>query len=119
MSTRLLQLIRDAKNESERILRQAQEGAEMIRKQAYEEAYEHGCSKATKRLKKGYQNGYDVAIQKAKEEANKIIENAVQTLNSAKVEYEAYLQDKKAEIIKLSINIAEHILNREVAKWME
>ena len=41
-------------------------------------------SKATKRLSKGYQNGYDVAIQKAKEEANKIIENAVQTLNSAK-----------------------------------
>ena len=111
-----LQLIRDAKNESERILRQAQEEAEMIRKQAYEEAYEHGYKQGYQEAQqKGYQNGYDVAIQKAKEEANKIIENAVQTLNSAKVEYEAYLQDKKAEIIKLSINIAEHILNREVA----
>lgn len=110
-----LQLLNNAKEESEIIIKQAQEEAERLRKQAYEEAYEEayriGYQEAQQ---KGYQDGYEAALEKAKIEANHIIENAIQTLNDAKKEYEAYLTDKKTEIIKLSINIAEHILNREV-----
>ena len=111
-----LQLIRDAKNESERILRQAQEEAEMIRKQAMRRLMNMVISKATKIPEKGYQNGYDaLPYRKPRKKLIKSSKMLYKTLNSAKVEYEAYLQDKKAEIIKLSINIAEHILNREVA----
>ncbi|HCW04111.1 MAG TPA: hypothetical protein DGK91_05995 [Clostridium sp.] len=108
-----LQLLNDAKRESERIIKEAQEGVERLQQQAYEEAYNAGYQEAQK---KGYQDGYEAALQKAKGEANQIIENAVQTLNKAKEEYELYLRDKKTEIINLSINIAKHILNREVSQ---
>ncbi|NLZ48095.1 MAG: hypothetical protein GX895_04775 [Clostridiales bacterium] len=111
-----LQLIKEAKAESERIIKMAEEEAERLRKQAYEEAYEEAYKLGYQEAQeKGYQDGYEAALQKAKTEADQMIENAVQILNNAKTDYEAYLQAKKEEIIKLSLNIAEHILNREVS----
>lgn len=112
-----LQLLNDAKEESERILKKAEEEAERLRKQTYEEAYEEGYKLGYHDAQqKGYQDGYEAALNKAKVEADKIIENAVNTLNKAKDEYESYMKEKKTEIVNLSINIAKHILNREVAK---
>lgn len=105
-------LLEEARLQSQEILAKAKEKAEIIQSEAYEQAYNAGY---TEGQQKGFSDGYEEAMAKAKLEGDRIIQNSVETLQKAKIEYETYLMDKKEEIIKLSINIARHILKREVS----
>ncbi|WP_139904184.1 FliH/SctL family protein [Clostridium thermarum] len=107
-----MRLLEVAKLQSEEILIKAREKAELIQREAYEQAYKTGYGEGKQ---KGYSDGYEEAMAKVKLEGDRIIQSSVETLQNAKTEYETYLLEKKEEIIKLSINIARHILKREVS----
>jgi flagellar assembly protein FliH len=105
-------MLEDAAKQSEAIVSEALGKAQIIQQNAYEEAYNAGYEQGQQN---GYNDGYEAAIVKSKEESQRIIDGAENTLKSALKEYENYFEEKKSEIINLSINIARHILKREVS----
>lgn len=106
-------IIEDAKSKSEAIKIAALEKAQEIEKEAYNKGYEQGKNN-------GYEDGKNEAIQEilpqAKEEAEKIKNEALTILKNAQEDYDKYMDDKSREIIELSFNIARKILKREVLK---
>jgi flagellar assembly protein FliH len=100
-------LVENARRQGEEILSKAFEEAQKIELDTYEKAYREG-------KQKGYDDAYNEILPEAQAEAASMISNAREMLFDAKKQYEAYLEDKKAEIINLSINIAEQILKREL-----
>jgi flagellar assembly protein FliH len=100
-------MVANARRQSEEILSKAFEEAQRLEKEAYEKAYAEG-------QENGYTDAYNEMIPQAAAEAEAIIENAKALLLEAKLQYETYLEDKKDEILKLSVSIAEHILKREL-----
>jgi flagellar assembly protein FliH len=111
-----IRLLEEARLQGEEILRRASEKAEIMQREAYEQAYNTGYFEGQQKgCSDGYKNGYEEAMAKAKVEGDRIIKNSVDTLMNAKEEYESYLIEKKEEVINLSINIAKHILKREVS----
>ena len=105
-------MLEDAERQSQAIVNEAVEKSRVIQQEAYEEAYNAGYDQGQQ---KGYSDGYEAALLKSKEECDQIICSAEKTLKSGLKEYECYLDEKKSEIINLSINIARHILKREVS----
>lgn len=105
-------LLEDAARQSEAIVAEAMEKARSIQQQAYDEAYNAGYEQGQQ---KGYSDGYEAALQHSKAECDGIILQAENTLRNALKEYENYLDGKKDEVINLSINIARHILKRDVS----
>lgn len=105
-------ILEEAERQRQAIINDALEKANNIQREAYEQAYNEGYHQGQQ---KGYSDGYETAILKVQEEGAQIIQCAENTLKDAKEEYKKYLEEKKTEIIGLSINIAKHILRREVS----
>ena len=104
-------IIEKAKAEAEAIKVKAISDAEIMKNEAYSKGYEEG--KQT-----GYNDAYNETIVRSKTEADNIVTNAEQNAselaNSAKLEYEKYLLDKRVDINKLAFSIAEQILKKKV-----
>lgn len=104
------EILESAQLESERLIQESKQEVENIEKKAYEQGHSQG-------LKNGYEDGYKEAyednIEKAKEEAEKIIQNANNILIEAKYELENYIKNNKANILDLSISIAEQVLREK------
>lgn len=104
------EILESAQLESERLIQESKQEVENIEKKAYEQGHSQG-------LKNGYEDGYKEAyednIEKAKEEAEKIIQNANNMLIEAKDELENYIKNNKANILDLSISIAEQVLREK------
>ncbi len=106
-------IIADAKRECEKLKIQAMKNAEIIEKEAYKKGYEQGQAN-------GYEDGKKEAIDsilpQAQVEAENIRNEALQILMNAQSDYNSYMDDRSIEIVRLSFNIAEKILKREVLK---
>lgn len=106
-------IIEDAKREKQGITLRAQMEANAAEKEAYEKGYEQG-------LKNGYDDGYkkayDETIDTARAEASEIVDKADILLKSAHENYEKYLEAKKAEVVKLALEIAESIAQKELSR---
>ncbi len=106
-------IIEDAEREKQAITLRAQMEATVAEKEAYEKGYEQG-------LKNGYDDGYkkayDETIDAAKAEAAEIVNKADILLKSAHENYEKYLEVKKLEVVKLALEIAESITQKELIK---
>ncbi|EHJ01482.1 flagellar biosynthesis/type III secretory pathway -like protein [Clostridium sp. DL-VIII] len=106
-------IIEDAKREKQAITLRAQMEANAAEKRAYEKGYEQG-------LKNGYDDGYkkayDETIDSAKAEAAEIVNKAEILLKSAHENYENYLEVKKVEVVKLALEIAESIVQKELSR---
>ncbi|WP_315068450.1 flagellar biosynthesis protein [uncultured Clostridium sp.] len=106
-------IIEDAEREKQAITLRAQMEATVAEKEAYEKGYEQG-------LKNGYDDGYkkayDETIDAAKAEAASIVNKADILLKSAHENYEKYLEVKKLEVVKLALEIAESIAQKELRK---
>lgn len=104
------EILESAQLESERLIQESKQEVENIEKKAYEQGHSQG-------LKNGYEDGYKEAyednIEKAKEEAEKIIQNANNMLIEAKDELENYIKNNKTNILDLSISIAEQVLREK------
>ncbi|AJA47887.1 flagellar assembly protein FliH [Clostridium pasteurianum DSM 525 = ATCC 6013] len=104
-------IIDTARSEADKIKVQAISDAETIKTETYNKAYEEG-------KQSGYNDAYNETVIKGRAEADDIINTAKkdssEIVASAKAEYEKYLLDKRVDIKKLAISIAEHILKREI-----
>lgn len=104
------EIIKFARIESEKLINESKDEVVKIEKKAYEQGYSQG-------IKNGYEDGYKEAyednIEKAKKEANQIIENANNVLFEAKKEAVNYMIDNKANILSISVSIAEQILREK------
>jgi flagellar assembly protein FliH len=96
-------IIQDAKKEKQVIALRAQMDANVAEKNAYNKGYEQGLQNG---YDDGYKKAYDETIDAAKSEAADIVSKAELLLKSAHENYLKYLDDKKVEVVKLSLEIA-------------
>lgn len=100
-------IIEETENKRKDIISDAKEKAKSIEKKAYEQGYGEG-------QKNGYEDGfkeaYEKNIEKAREESEKIKEEGYKTLLEIKNEAANYMKENKANILKISIKIAEQVL---------
>ncbi|WP_160686081.1 FliH/SctL family protein [Clostridium sp. C2-6-12] len=102
-------IIQDAKREKQAITLKAQMESNIAEKKAYEKGYEQGFQNG---YDDGYKKAYDETIEAAKAEAASIVEKAEMLLKSAHENYCKYLEDKKVEVVKLALEIAENIAQK-------
>lgn len=100
-------MIENARRQSEEILIRAHEEARNIEQQAFQQGYELG-------QEQGYKDAYEETIEKATIEADGMIQNAVDILQSAKLQYEDYLWSKQQELLQLAVNMAEAVLRKRL-----
>lgn len=89
-------LIIYAKNEAEEIIRKAMEEAEAIKEESREA-------------------GMEEAKRQAEETASDKVKEAMETLNQAVNERKKIIKDAEAEILRLSLKVAEQIIKSEVS----
>jgi len=102
-------IIQDAKREKQVITLRAQMDASVAEKKAYEKGYEQGLQNG---YDDGYKKAYDETIEAAKAEAAEIVNKAEVLLKSAHENYCEYLENKKVEVVKLALQIAESIAKK-------
>jgi len=105
-------IIQDAKNEKQVIALRAQMDADISEKKAYEKGYEQGLQNG---YDDGYKKAYDETIDAAKAEATSIVNKAELLLKSAHENYTQYLEDKKMDVVKLALEIAENISRKQLS----
>ena len=96
------------------IVENARKQGEKILSVAYEEAEEILQTASSNGYKEGYDKGHKEVIGPAQEEAKGIIVNAENILQSAKKEYENYIEEKEKEIKELILISVENILKQKV-----
>lgn len=106
-------IIQDAKKEKQVIALRAQMDANVAEKKAYEKGYEQGMQNG---YDDGYKKAYDETIDAAKAEAEDIVSKAELLLKSTHENYSKYLEDKKVEIVKLALEIAESIVQKTLSR---
>lgn len=106
-------ILQDASNEKQAIILRTQMEAQAAEKKAYKEGYEQGLQNG---YEDGYKKAYEETIEKAKVEAAEIIGKAELLLGSAHENYSKYLNDKKSEVIRLALEIAESIVRKELSQ---
>ncbi|NFT06928.1 MULTISPECIES: FliH/SctL family protein [unclassified Clostridium] len=104
-------IIQDANNEKQGIILRGTMQAQNLEKEAYEKGYEEGLQNG---YDDGYKKAYDENIDLAKAKSQEIIDKAEDVLRSANENYAKYLEDKKSNILKLSLEIAKNILRKEL-----
>ncbi|MBN1067067.1 flagellar biosynthesis protein [Clostridium botulinum] len=104
-------IIQDANNEKQGIILRGTMQAQNLEKEAYEKGYEEGLQNG---YDDGYKKAYDENIDLAKAKSQEIIDKAEDVLKSANENYAKYLEDKKSDIVKLSLEIAKNILRKEL-----
>lgn len=105
-------IIQDAKREKQVITLRAQMDANVAEKKAYEKGYEQGLQNG---YDDGYKKAYDETIDAAKAEAASIVNKAELLLKSAHENYCQYLEIKKVDVVKLSLEIAESIARKALS----
>lgn len=97
----------ELEEQREKIIAKANEEAKAIEKKAYEAGYEQG-------VKNGYEDGFKEAYEKnvieAKAESERIRQEGYSTLLEIQNQAEAYVSENKANILRLSVAIAEQVL---------
>ncbi|WP_055668117.1 FliH/SctL family protein [Desnuesiella massiliensis] len=110
-------ILENARKQSDEISSKAIEDAHRLEKEAYEKGYSEGVTSGySQGHDQGYKEAYDANIEKALKEAEDIVNNAKSILLSAQDQYVKYFEEKKEELIQLSLTIAGHILKRELEK---
>lgn len=104
-------IILKAKKDSENLISKALMEAQKIEEEAYEKGYHQGKQNG---YEDGYKESYELNIEKAKIEACKINNEAMNLLNSAKEVYEEYLREKEKEIVALAVKMAETLLREKI-----
>ncbi len=105
------EIIKEAQEESFKIIEASKSEALGIEKKAYEQGHSQG-------LKNGYEDGYKEAyednIEKAKLEASEIIQNANDTLFEAKEHVISYMKENKERILELKYKHSRTSFKREI-----
>lgn len=95
--------------ERDKILEEAIKEANKIKEEASEEGYEIA-------YKKGLEEGYLEGIEKSEKEMKEARENALNLIDQAERKVKEYFIENKNNFIKLSIDMAESIINFSIDK---
>jgi flagellar assembly protein FliH len=106
-------IIQDAKKEKQVLALRAQMDANIAEKNAYKKGYEQGLQNG---YDDGYKKAYDETIDAAKAEAEDIVSKSELLLKSAQENYSKYLADKKVDVVKLALEIAESIAQKTLSR---
>lgn len=112
-------ILNEAKIKRDEIVSEAYKQAEKIQKDAYSKAYELGYAEGKEKgYSDGYEESYEKNIKKVQEERASLIKEAQNTsskiIESAKLEYLRYLDEKKDEIVVTVKNIVQAVFKREI-----
>lgn len=89
--------------EKEKIIKEANKEAEIIKADARKKAY-----------KEGYETGYNKGIAKSREDGDLIKANAVKLISDADKHVKQYYEDNKDKIIDLAGKMAEEIIHHSI-----
>ena len=106
-----MEIIEDAKRKKNEYIIEMTEKGKDIEKEAYNKGYDQGLINGRE---DGRNEAFEKAVPEAKQEAQHIIDEAEDILKSAKIEYDKFLEDKRQEIINMTLDIAYQVLKREV-----
>jgi flagellar assembly protein FliH len=106
-------IIQDAKKEKQVIALRAQMDANVAEKNAYKKGYEQGLQNG---YDDGYKKAYDETIDAAKAEAEDTVSKAELLLKSTHENYLKYLDEKKVDVVKLALEIAESIAQKTLSR---
>lgn len=110
------QILTEALSKQEEIIEQAKLEAEEIKQQAYQSGMQSG--KET-----GYQEGYTQGMQEGyaegKQESEVLKQQGRELIAAAQLEIEQYVQDKKDELLSLSLHMAEMIIHDQLDRTDE
>lgn len=104
-------ILQNARNKAEQIMIESRSKAIELEKGAYAKGYEEGKQNG---YEDGYRESYENNINQAIMERDTMLLNANETLKSAKEEVDKYIVEKKDDILKLSLDMCEDILKRQV-----
>ena len=106
-------MIENARRQSEQIKINSYEEAQRLQQEAATRGYDEGFENG---YREGQEQGYREIVESAMQQAEELTNNADNLLRSAREEYERYLELKKDDIKELVIQIAEKLLQKEVAQ---
>lgn len=108
--SRYKNIMKSIEEEKEKILDEANNNAKEIEKNAYQLGHEQGMQNG---YEDGYKEAYEKNIDKARRESQEIIEKADEVLLNAQNLVANFIDEKKNEILKLSVTIAEQVLREK------
>ncbi|WP_069203006.1 flagellar assembly protein FliH [Bacillus testis] len=116
-------LLADAQREADQRIADAEQEAHRIHERIQQQK-EHWENHERKLLEEaareaGYSEGYSFGAEQGHEEMREQIALAKQVVESAKEDYQSYLESAEDTILHLAVGIAEHILNSELASHPE
>lgn len=104
------EIISKANEESLNIIEESKNKVSEIEKNAYEQGYSQGSKNG---YEDGYKEAYEENVEKAKTDAESILNNANNVLEEAKNYVVEYLKANKNQILGLSVSIAEQVLREK------
>lgn len=117
------ELIREAQEKKELIIKKAMKETEEIRQKAREEAYNEGFNKGLEDgLKKGFEegkakgfeSGYKAGMEEAQKEAQEIRRKAIELFDRAEKEVDKYIKENEDRIVRLAAQMAESIVHQTI-----
>lgn len=101
------QILEKLEIEKNKIIEDTKNLSEKIERDAYEKGYKEGQANG---YEDGYREAYDETLEKARFESEEMLQEATKTLLQANSLVESYMKENKANIINLSLAIAEKVL---------
>ncbi|EYE88827.1 hypothetical protein Q428_06030 [Fervidicella metallireducens AeB] len=102
------EVLKNAESTAKNIIDSAEASKKEILKKAEESGYQSG-------YQSGYKDGYNYGINEALEEGEKIKNQAEEQIKNNLEELKLHIKKTEKEIIKLSVDIAKHIINTELS----
>lgn len=105
------EVLKSTEDEVANMLKKAQDDVARIERKAYTEGHAQGLSNG---YEDGYKEAYEDNIEKAKLEANTIVENANNTLKAINTTVYEYLLNSREDIMQLCVKISTQVLKEEL-----
>lgn len=106
-----LGIVKSAKKEAESIVMKSLEEANVSERVAYDSGYANGTQNG---YEDGYKKGYEKSLSDTEAKVKEDIQKAEGILNSARVDYEEYMDLKRSEILNLALEMAKVISGKEL-----
>lgn len=105
------QLIEKALTEKEQLIDDAMQEVEQLKEEAYKAAFEEGKQAG---FEQGYKEGNDAGFTAGKQESDRLIKVAQQSLSEAQQDITQYIEEKKDSLLSLSVHMAEKIVHEQL-----
>lgn len=105
------QLIEKALTEKEQLIEDAMQEVEQLKEEAYKAAFEEGKQAG---FEAGYKQGNEAGFNAGKQESDRLIQVAQQSLTEAQQDISQYIEEKKDSLLSLSVHMAEKIVHEQL-----